>query len=41
MCGVELVPVERLKPADYNPRRAAEFAEEWDAVFAYADARPR
>lgn len=22
MCGVELVPVERLKPADYNPRRA-------------------
>lgn len=22
MCGVELVPVERLKPAGYNPRRA-------------------
>ena len=22
MCGVELVPVERLKPADYNPHRA-------------------
>ena len=22
MCGVELVHVERLKPADYNPRRA-------------------